>query len=338
MACDRGYVGGESGYQMRILITGAMGFAGSHLTDQCLSEGGEVHGTCVATEMRLPERPGLTRHVADLRDAEAVRAVVATVRPHQVFHLAAQASVAAAWADPATTLTDNLVMTLRVLEAVRLEAPEARVLVVGSSEEYGSVAAADSPVREEHPLRPVDPYGVSKAACDLLGQQYFLAFNTQVLRVRPFNHVGPRQRRGFVLPDFAFQVAAIEHGHLPPTLKVGNLDSGRDFTDVRDVVRAYRLVLEHGVPGAVYNICSGTAVPISAMLDFLLAASTVPIDVARDPARDRPVDRPPTLGSYAALRAATGWQPEIALATSVADTLAYWRRELALSAPAEYTP
>jgi GDP-4-dehydro-6-deoxy-D-mannose reductase len=312
---------------VRVLITGALGFAGSHLTDQCLADGWEVHGTCVDAASRLGGRPGLTLHPADLRDADAVRAVVASVRPDRVFHLAAQASVAIAWADPAATLVDNLVMTLRVLDAVRHESPAARVLTVGSSEEYGSVDPACFPVVEDHPLRPVDPYGVSKVASDLLAQQHFLSFGTHVVRARPFNHIGPRQRRSFVLPDFAAGIVAIERGDAPPVLKVGNLNSARDFTDVRDVVRAYRLMLEYGEPGAAYNVCSGSTVRIGDMLDVLVGASRVPIRVELDPGLTRPIDRSATIGSFAALHAATGWSPEIPIAQSVLDTLAYWRSE-----------
>jgi GDP-4-dehydro-6-deoxy-D-mannose reductase len=312
---------------VRVLITGALGFAGSHLTDQCLAEGWDVHGTCIESDLALPAGPGLVRHALDLRDDEALCAVVARVQPDRVYHLAAQASVAAAWADPATTLTDNLVMTQRVLNAVRVAAPNARVLTIGSSEVYGSVEPSQMPVVEEQPLRPVDPYGVSKAACDLLAQQHFLAFGTYVVRARPFNHAGPRQRRGFVLPDFAAGIAAIERGEGPPVLKVGNLNTARDFTDVRDVVRAYRLMLEHGAPGAAYNVCSGTTVPIGVLLDTLIHASTVPIRIETDPALARPIDRSATIGSFAALHAATGWSPEIPITRSVLDTLDYWRAQ-----------
>jgi GDP-4-dehydro-6-deoxy-D-mannose reductase len=250
---------------------------------------------------------------------------VAEVHPHRVYHLAGQASVAAAWASPADTLTDNVVMTLRVLEAVRLGAPDARVLVIGSAEEYGDVHEDQMPVREEQALRPLDPYGVSKVGADLLALQYYLAYGLQVVRVRPFNHIGPRQRRGFVLADFAAQIAGIERGEGAPVLQVGNLQASRDFTDVRDIVRAYQLALEHGEAGAVYNVCSGKAVCIADLLATLLEAATVKVQVEVDPARQRPVDRPTMLGSFAALYAVCGWQPEIPIAQSVLDTLAYWR-------------
>jgi GDP-4-dehydro-6-deoxy-D-mannose reductase len=304
-----------------------MGFAGSHLTDQCVAEGWEVHGTCVEAEMRVPRRPGLTPHVADLRDAVAVRRVVAEVQPDRVYHLAAQASVATAWADPAKTLTDNLVMALRVLDAVRLEAAEARVLTIGSSEEYGVVDPAAFPIVERQPLRPVDPYGVSKVACEMLACQHVYAYGMHVVCARPFNHIGPRQRRGFVLPDFAAQIAAIEREEVPPVLNVGNLNAARDFTDVRDVVRGYRLMLEQGEPGAVFNVCSGRAVRIGDMLDTLVGACAVKVRVQLDPALTRPIDRPPSIGSYAALQAATGWSPAIPTTQSVLDTLEYWRTE-----------
>ena len=314
-------------YRVRVLITGAMGFAGSHLTDQCVADGWEVHGTCIEAELRLPKRPGLTLHVAELRDAEAVRRVVAEAQPDRVYHLAAQASVALAWADPATTLTDNLVMTLRVLDAVRLEASEARVLTIGSSEEYGSVEPEDFPIVETQPLRPVDPYGVSKVACEMLARQHAYSYGTHIVCARPFNHIGPRQRRGFVLPDFAAQIAAIEREELPPVLKVGNLNAARDFTDVRDVVRGYRLMLEHGEPAAAYNVCSGSTVRIGDMLDTLVHACTVKVHVELDTALTRPIDRPASVGSSAALQAATGWRPMISPTQSVLDTLEYWRTE-----------
>jgi len=181
------------------------------------------------------------------------------------------------------------------------------------------------PILEDEPLRPADPYGVSKVTCDLLGLQHYLAFKTHVVRVRPFNHIGPRQGKGFVLPDFASQIAAMETGALAPVLRVGNLQAARDFTDVRDMARAYRLVLERGVPGEVYNVCSSKAVRIADIVDTLIGCSTVHIQVEVDPARRRPTDHPTMVGSYAALQAATGWSPVIPIEQSIGDTLAYWR-------------
>lgn len=309
---------------MRVLITGATGFAGSHLVDACLIDGWEVHGTCPHAEPS-PARAGAIYHPVDLREQDDATRLVAAARPDRIYHLAAQASVGAAWADPSATLTGNLMIAQRVLEAARLGAPRARLLIVSSSEVYGVVPSERMPVREDQPVRPVDPYGVSKAAVELLAQQYHLAFDMDVVVARPFNHIGPGQRPGFVLPDFAAGLVAIERGEAPPVLRVGNLQSARDFTDVRDVVRGYRLALEAGAPGSVYNICSGIAVPIAALLDALLAAARVEVRVEADPQRQRPIDRPAMVGSYAALRELAGWRPEIPLARTVEDTLAFWR-------------
>lgn len=307
------------------LITGATGFAGSYLAEECLAAGWEVHGTCMqgsAADVRLD---GARLHEVDLRDGPATERVVAQARPDYVFHLAAQASVAAAWADPAATLTDNVLLALRVLSATRASAAAARVLVVCSSEEYGRVAESDLPVGEDQPLRPADPYAVSKVAVDYLALQHHLAYGMHVVRVRPFNHIGPRQRRGFVVADFASQLAAIERGEAPPELLVGNLDAARDFTDVRDVVRAYRLALQRGAAGAVYNVCSGRAIRVADVLHILIDACHVRVEVRQDPARYRPVDNPVMYGCSEALRLATGWRPEIPIESTLRDTLAYWR-------------
>lgn len=308
----------------RALITGATGFAGSYLTETCLADGWEVHGTCIPEEAGRASG-GLILHAVDLRDAAAVNDLVMAVKPDRVFHLAAQASVGQAWADPAATLTDNVVMTLRVLTAVRLAEGDARVLVIGSSEQYGRVEPSSLPIVEEQPLRPVDPYGVSKVAVDYLALQHVLAYGMHVVRVRPFNHIGPRQRRGFVVADFAAQLAQIERIEMPPILRVGNLEASRDFTDVRDVVRAYRLALDAGSPGAVYNVCSGRGVRIADLLSQLIALCTVAVEVQRDPEKQRPADNPVVLGSSAALTAATGWRTAIPLERTLSDTLDYWR-------------
>jgi len=312
----------------RALITGATGFAGSFLVDECLAAGWEVYGTCLPDDRAHQHVLGLTICPVDLADAAAVDSLVEQVLPDRVFHLAAQASVAAAWSDPAATLTGNLLITQRVLAAVRRFAPIARVLVVGSSEEYGRVLERDLPITEQHPLQPLDPYGVSKVAVDYLAKQHVLAYGMHIVRVRPFNHIGPRQRRGFVLADFAAQLAAIEIGTVAPILRVGNLRSARDFTDVRDVVRAYRLALEFGSAGAVYNVCSGRAHRIEDLLGLLVEACKVPVQVQVDPAKYRPAETPIMVGSLSALTAATGWRPQIPIEVSLANALDFWRVQI----------
>jgi GDP-4-dehydro-6-deoxy-D-mannose reductase len=313
---------------MRTLITGASGFAGSHLVDECLALGWEVHGTAAPHHASLYAPAGLRLHEIDLRRPGGITPLVAAVQPDRVFHLAAHADVGRGWDDPVTTLVENLVMTQHVLGAVREACPAARVLVVSSSQVYGLVDPARMPVVEAEPLQPVDPYGVSKGATELLAQQHALAFDMHVVRARPFNHVGPRQRRGFVLADFAAGIVAIERGEAEPVLRVGNIATSRDFTDVRDVVRAYRFILETGRSGEVYNVCSGSSVAIADLLQALVAAAAVPVQIEIDPGRQRPVDRPAIVGSYAVLREATGWMPRIPIAQTVRDTLAYWREAL----------
>jgi GDP-4-dehydro-6-deoxy-D-mannose reductase len=317
---------------VRALITGIGGFAGSHLAEYCLTQPGmELHGIVRshAARQQVPAvRERVCLHQADLTDAAAVARVVADVRPERVFHLAAQASVAAAWAQPAQTLTTNVVAQLNVILALLAHRPDARLLVVGSGQEYGIVRPTELPVRETNPLRPADPYAVSKVAQDLLGLQYYLSHRLHAVRVRPFNHVGPRQDPSFVVAAFARQLAEIEAGRSEPLLRVGNLAAKRDFSDVRDVVRAYWLALEHGQPGEVYNIGSERAVAVQEVVDLLLARTRVPVRVEPDPARMRPVDAPVIVSDCSRLRAATGWQPHIPLAQSLGDVLDDWRTRL----------
>jgi GDP-4-dehydro-6-deoxy-D-mannose reductase len=263
-----------------------------------------------------------------LRQPRAIASLVDEIQPHRVFHLAAHADVRQGWNDPDTTLVENLVMTQHVLGAVRQGCPAARVLVVSSSQVYGTVAPSRMPVVESEPMQPEDPYGVSKAATELLAQQHVRAFSLHVACARAFNHIGPRQQRGFVLADFAAGIARVERGESQPVLHVGNLHTRRDFTDVRDVVRAYRLILDAETPGAVYNVCSGRTIAIDDLLRDLLAAAAVPIQIEVDADLQRPVDRPAIVGSYDALYRATGWSPQIPIAQTVQDTLAYWRAAL----------
>jgi GDP-4-dehydro-6-deoxy-D-mannose reductase len=318
---------------LRFLITGVGGFAGSHLADWLLAAPGaetpEVWG-CDLTSERRPFHPPELRLVAtDLRDPEAARGLIERVRPDRIFHLAGQAYVGDSWADPWQTLETNLRAQVNLLEAVVASGMRPRVLVVGSADEYGPVTPEQLPLTETHELRPDSPYSVSKVGQDLLGLQYYLSYELPVVRVRPFNHIGPRQNRRFVAASFAAQIAGIEAKHLAPVLRVGNLAARRDFTDVRDVVRAYALVLEQGELGEVYNIGSGRSRSIAEVLQGLLALSTTEITVEHDESRLRVADVPDLVCDAARLKARTGWHPRIAFEQSLADVLNYERSQAA---------
>lgn len=314
---------------MRLLITGASGFVGRHLAAHLLAEtDAEVYGL---DRLGRPEGAdaapaGVQRVAADLRDAAAVRSALATVRPDGIFHLAAQASVPLALADPGETLVNNVLGQLHLLEAVAAECPAARVVVASSGEVYGRVPLDEQPVDERTPFRPTNPYAVSKVAQDALAYQYWVARGLATVRVRPFNHIGPGQSDLYAASSFARQIAEAELGRRPPVIQVGNLAAERDFTDVRDAAVAYRLALEKGEPGEAYNLGSGQGRSIDGLLQQLLALSSAKIDVQPDPDRFRPVDLPRIVCDPSKLRAATGWQPAIPIETSLLDTLNYWRQ------------
>ena len=289
-------------------VTGGGGFAGAHLL------------------RLLPGAVAPSRDEVDLLDAAAVRAAVRAASPGAVFHLAALASVRRSWESPSETLLANLQMTVNLLEAVRAEAPEAAVVVAGSGEVYGPPERL--PVTEEAPLRPQNPYAVSKAACDLLAGQYADAFDMRIVRTRAFNHAGPGQGDDYVVGTLTRQVAEAEaSGAAEVVLRTGNPDSARDFTDVRDVVRAYRAAAELR-PG-VYNVCSGRAASVRELVELVSRVSTLPVRHEIDAERVRAHDVPELRGSAERLRAASGWRPEIPLERTVADALEAWRGELA---------
>jgi GDP-4-dehydro-6-deoxy-D-mannose reductase len=272
---------------------------------------------------------GRIRHcAADLRDAAAVRALLADIVPDVVFHLAAQSHVPTSHADPTGTITNNLLAQLQIFEAVRALKTDPLIVVACTGEEYGAVRPEDLPVDEETPLRPNNPYALSKVAQDMLALQYFLGYRLRTVRLRLFNHIGPGQDDAFVTASFAHQIARIEAGLQEPVIRVGNLEGQRDFTDVRDIVRAYELAATRGEPGEVYNIGTGHPVRVRDVLDILLGLSPTPISVEIDPARMRPVDVPIIACDATRFRARTGWQPEITLEQSLADILASWREQV----------
>lgn len=311
---------------MRALITGIAGFVGTHLARALLAEGVEVWGTVHRRPVAADDLAGRVHlRPADLTVPADVNRLVDEVRPDWVFHLAASSSVAASWADPVETFRVNVIGQLNLLRALTAGSRRPQVLIAGSAEEYGLVKPEELPVREETPLRPTNPYAVSKIAQDFLGYQFFLSHGLPVIRVRAFNQVGPGQSPEFVVSGFARQIAAAEAGLAPPEVRVGNLEARRDFTDVRDMVRAYILGMRHCRPGDVYNIGRGVAVRVGDLLERLLAQSRIPVRVVVDPARLRPLDVPEVYADSRKFRAATGWEPQIPLEQSLVEVLEFWR-------------
>ena len=300
---------------MRALITGSGGFVGEHLAAHLRDRGDDITLTDRAQD-------GL-----DILDAPALLERLRSVRPEVVYHLAGASDVGGSWQTPQITFRANAEGTLNVLWAAR-EAGVERILAVGSADVYGKVTPDELPLTEESPLRPVSPYAASKAAADTVAQQAFLGYGQQVIRTRPFNHLGPGQATRFVAPALAERIARNELTGADK-LHVGNLTPERDFTDVRDVVRAYRLLMERGTPGEVYNVCSGKAIAIEDLALRMLAMSTTHQELVADPELARPVDIPVLLGDATRLTAATGWRPEIPLDTTLADLLDDMRRRVA---------
>ncbi len=314
---------------MRVLITGITGFAGSHLADFCLDkEDIEVYGIVrwrSRTENIDQIKDKLNLMECDIRDAASVTKTLAETKPEYIFHLAAQSFVPTSWHAPAETLVTNIIGQVNIFEAIRELAIDPRIQIACSSEEYGMVYENEMPIKETNPLRPLSPYAVSKTAQDYLGYQYFQSYGIQVVRTRAFNHSGPRRGEVFVDSNFAKQIASIEKGKQEPVIMVGNLEAKRDFTDVRDIVKAYWLSLEKCESGEAYNICSGRSISIQEVLDMLLEMTDKEIEIQQDPKRMRPSDVMVLQGDYAKFHDATGWKPTISYKQTLKDTLDYWR-------------
>lgn len=314
---------------VRALVTGAGGFVGTHLIAHLLDKT-DWQVYC-ATRYRSPEAHNDERVrwlSCDLRDATQTSKLVEQVAPHFVFHLAAQSNVQQAFKDPEGTIITNVVGQLNLLNALRTAAPHARILVACSAEQYGAVRPEDIPIDENTPFRPNNPYAVSKVAQDALALQHFLSWGQRTIRVRAFNHIGPGQSEEFVASAFARQVARIEAGLQEPVLYVGNLEAQRDFTDVRDMVRAYLLAITEGDAGEAYNIGSGVGRTTQSLLDAYLSNSKAQIEVRQDPARMRPSDIPVLLCDASGFRQRTGWTPEVPFEQTLNDILDYWREKV----------
>jgi len=315
----------------RALITGITGFVGSHLAEFLLENGLEVYGTVrfrsnMENIIHIKDKIKLIQ--ADMKDSHSMDLAIKESEPDFIFHLAAQSFVPMSWRAPAETLETNIIGTSHLLEAVRKSEFNPVVHIAGSSEEYGLVFPNETPIKETNPLRPLSPYGVSKVAEDLLGWQYYKSYNIKVIRTRAFNHTGPRRGEQFVTSNFAKQIAMIEKGYQKPVIYVGNLEAKRDFTDVRDIVKAYWLAVNKGKYGEVYNICSGVSRSIQSVLEMLLSLTNVNIKIEVDPARLRPSDVEILEGDYSKFNKQTGWEPSIPFEKTMEDLLNYWREKL----------
>lgn len=297
---------------MKLLLTGATGFVGQHVARKL-----------PATPLNGPDGAPI-----DLADTPAITRAIAAAAPDAVLHLAAQSSVPASFSDPQTTFQTNVMGTLNLLTCLEQAGFRGRMVYVGSADIYGRVPEAALPVTEAQPARPRSPYAASKAAAELAAYQWGQTGTFEVVLARPFNHSGPGQDDRFVVPQLARQVAEIKLKKREPVVEVGDLAVTRDFTDVRDVVRAYALLLEKGRPGEVYNICSGEEVAISALLDQLFALAGVTPEIRADTQKYRPSEQRRMVGSSEKLTRETGWRPQIAITATLADTLAYWENEL----------
>jgi GDP-4-dehydro-6-deoxy-D-mannose reductase len=344
---------------VRVLITGITGMAGSFLSEYLAKNHPdvEVFGTfrwrskldnlqdlrtqgllnVLDEGQRITDERSLRRFVkpgkitiidCELQDGSAVRGVVRAVQPERIFHLAAQSFVPTSWTAPAATLTNNIVSQVNLFEAVREARLDPVIHVAGSSEEYGLVLPHEAPIAESNPLRPLSPYAVSKVAQETLATQYFRSYGLKCVITRGFNHTGPRRGQVFVTSSFAKQIAEIESGMKPPIIEVGDLDSQRDWTDVRDMVRAYWLAAERGEPGEVYNVGTGTCMRVGDMLDILLSHSYVDISKEQDPSRLRPSDVTLLWANVDKFKKATGWEPVIPFDQTMADLLGYWRERV----------
>lgn len=310
----------------KALITGVSGFAGSYLSEHLLEKGYDVSGTYLNEESLkvLPNKDKLKLHGLNLLDEDKTLGLIKTEKPDYLFHLAALISPKASFDNPKETFVNNICAEINILEAVKKCGLQTRILIVSSGEVYGLVSKEDLPIDEETPFNPTNPYAVSKLAQDFLGLQYFLSHKLKIIRVRPFNHAGPRQSNAFVISAFAKGIAEIEKGKRK-VLSVGNIKSKRDFSDVRDMVKAYVLAIEKGEIGGVYNLGGGKSFTISQVLEMLINLSYVKIEVREDPALMAPSDNPELVCDYSKFSAFTGWIPEIPIKKTLKDTLDYWR-------------
>ena len=316
---------------MKTLITGGGGFAGSHLAEYLIEQGVEVTALVHDREnlANLEHILHLVRvERADVRNAERLLEVLRETRPQNIYHLAAMSSPVDSFRDPKLTYEVNFVGALNLFWACQQLQLNCRLLYVSSSEVYGALQSEELPFREDLPLRPASPYATSKAAAELLAVQFFQNYGLPIVRARPFNHTGPRQSAAYVCSDLARQIAEIDLGLRRPNIRVGNLKICRDFSDVRDIVRGYHLLMEKGEPGCVYQLCSGTPVSIETILRSLIALASKPVQITVDEARLRSQEPPVVWGDPSRARQAVGWKAQYELQTTLRDLRLYWENAI----------
>lgn len=309
---------------MKALIIGGAGFVGSYLINELSANGFEVHATRLETE-NIAEKCAV--HILDIMDKSSIVNILNEISPDVVYHLAAQSSVAVSWQKPQLTAKVNVIGSINVLEALRECNSHARLIMIGSGEEYGYIRPEACPLSETEPLHPGNIYAATKACQEMIGEIYARAYKLNIVMVRAFNHSGAKQSSTFVISDFCKQISEIEAGKKSPEICVGNLSAMRDFTDVRDVVCAYRLLANKGISGKIYNIGRGKAVSIQYILDTALSFANVEIQVKTDPKRMRASDIPIIEPDVSRIFADTGWKAEISIEQTIKDTLDYWREE-----------
>lgn len=309
---------------MKSLIIGGAGFVGAYLIRHLRDD---LKHEVVVTKMPFETVPdeGITVLDLNILDKDSICCLLEQVKPDYIFHLAAQSSVAVSWKNPALTIDVNIKGSVNLLDAIRDSGMHPRVLLIGSGEEYGRILPEETPIRENTCLRPGNIYAATKACQNMIGKIYSDAYNMDIMMVRAFNHTGPNQAPMFVVADFCKQVADIEAGKQEPVVRVGNLAAKRDFTDVRDVVRAYGLLMKNGKKGCTYNVGSGNAVEIQQILDTIISFAKCPIRVEVDTAKLRPIDIPIIEADTTSLRECTGWKPQIALKQTIQETLDFYR-------------
>lgn len=309
----------------KVLITGATGFVGHHLTDYLSSKKEyEIYGTSLNEPNSSDNKIKIEK--IDLTNSQNVLEMIEKIKPEFIYHLAAFSSAGDSYTNSTKVVVSNVEIQMNLLNAVKsIGLIDSKILIISSGEVYGQVDPADLPLNEEAKLRPVNPYAVSKIAQDYVALQYFLSYQMKTVSIRAFNHTGPFQTTAFAIPSFAKQIAQIEKGQQEAVLKVGNLLAKRDFSDVRDIVVGYSMLMEKGVAGEVYNIGSGNSRSMKELLDILLSLTNKKIEIQEDPGKLRPVSVPDVYCDFTKLKKLTGWEPKIPLETTLQDTLDYWR-------------